>query len=147
MNDKLYNLIKISFFLLTFLSVLTRSDTTVAKTVAKEDTSMALVAKPLLCVTGDSDNRCEIDLLLAWETSDVGRYCLFLHQNENALQCWLQHSQGQWRETKTIQHYAHFWMSRGKTDKKLAEVRVDVLNINPKEKRRNRRRRHVWSLF
>lgn len=114
---------------------------------AKQKSAVSLKAKPLLCVTDNENNECDIDLSVVWKATDIGRYCLFLHEEKGALQCWLEHNNGQWEKRKTIKNYAHFWMSRGKTPQKVAEVKVDVLNINPREKRRNRRRRHVWSLF
>ncbi|MCD9457598.1 DUF3019 domain-containing protein [Marinibactrum halimedae] len=78
------------------------------------------------------------------------------------LQCWAAHKEGEWHKKYLIEESKIFFMTQthsiteSKSNnesthknqfKTVAEESVEVLSTHTKDRRKNRRRRHIWSLL
>lgn len=106
-----------------------------------------LTVKPRLCITDSEQKSCELPLEFTWRTDKNGNYCLVQHANEQQLQCWQQNKQGQWQATQSVTDQELFWLTEDGQALPLAQATVEVLSTYTEDRRRNRRRKHVWSLM
>jgi len=106
-----------------------------------------LSVKPKLCITDSADKTCEMALDFFWRTQDNGNYCLVSKSREATLQCWQQDNQGQWQATQDVSDQDLFWLTEDGELQPLAETSIEVLSTYTEDRRRNRRRKHVWSLM
>jgi len=116
----------------------------VAPTAQADD--MKLSVKPILCITDNRNEVCEMSFLVVWESGERGYYCLFNDYGEAPMRCWNEESEGQLTDDRTVRETFSFWMARADTAVRLAEVRVEVLRMDSDDRRRNRRTRHVWDI-
>ncbi|BFM05380.1 hypothetical protein GCM10025791_15890 [Halioxenophilus aromaticivorans] len=106
-----------------------------------------LTLTPTLCITDSPDKTCELPLEFAWHADNLGNYCLVQKAQQTPLQCWQQDDQGQWQSTLTVNDQELFWLTEDGQARPLAEAAVEVLSTYTEDRRRNRRRKHVWSLM
>ena len=109
--------------------------------------AMDLLVTPKLCITDNADKTCELSLDFEWQTNDQGDYCLINKNDELKLQCWRQDTQGQWQTETQVQNQDIFWMTEEGRAEPLAEAVIEVLSTFTEDRRRNRRRKHVWSIM
>ncbi len=106
-----------------------------------------LTIKPKLCITDSPEKICRLPLEFVWQTDNQGNYCLVQETNRNTLQCWQQDRQGQWQSTQQVNDQEVFWLTQDGQTRPLAEAAIEVLSTYTEDRRRNRRRKHVWSLM
>jgi hypothetical protein len=109
--------------------------------------AMDLSVSPKLCITDKADKTCEMTLDFVWQTNDSGDYCLVEKASQAPLQCWQQDSSGQWQAITVVTNKQVFWMSEDGTAAPLDQEVVEVLSTYSDDRRKNRRRKHVWSLM
>ena len=108
---------------------------------------VSLNISPHLCITDQADKTCTMNLLFEWLAQSNGDYCLVDKKDKRALQCWSKEQYGQWEELLKIQVSRSFLMTQEKNQQPLAEESVEVLSTYSEDRRRNRRRKHIWSLL
>ena len=106
-----------------------------------------LSIKPKLCITDSPEKTCQLPLEFAWQADAMGNYCLVQVANQSTLQCWQQNDQGQWQGTQQVNDQELFWLTQDGQTRPLAEAAIEVLSTYTEDRRRNRRRKHVWSLM
>ena len=115
-----------------------------APTAQAED--MKLTVKPILCITDDRNQVCEMSFLVVWESGERGYYCLFNDYGEAPVRCWNEEHEGRMTDDRTVQETFSFWMTGTDTAARLAQVKVEVLRLYSDDRRRKRRTRHVWDI-
>ena len=103
-----------------------------------------LVSSPYLCPILPKQDLCSKLISLAWETPRRGDYCLWDTSNQSKIKCWEQ----QWSGIIEIPFQSSYSITYQLRDtantRKLAEVKVIVLEkLNQKSKRR----RPFWRVF
>lgn len=106
-----------------------------------------LSVTPKLCITDSPQKQCKLPLEFNWQTDNHGNYCLIQEATRDALQCWQQNRQGQWQSVYTVSDQELFWLTEDGQSQPLAETAIEVLSTYTEDRRRNRRRKHVWSLM
>ena len=109
--------------------------------------AMALAVNPHLCITDSPEKTCTMALEFFWQSNTEGNYCLAQKENQEVLQCWQQDKKGQWQAQKIVQDQEIFWMTNKGEQIPLAAVVIEVLTTFSEDRRRNRPRRHVWSIM
>ncbi|WP_317931334.1 DUF3019 domain-containing protein [Halioxenophilus sp. WMMB6] len=102
---------------------------------------------PQLCITDSADKSCAMVLKFEWQSATTGDYCLVEKESQIALQCWRENRAGQWQEQTTVHDQQIFWMTESGDKVPLAQAAIEVLSTYTEDRRRNRRRKHVWSLL
>ncbi|MCZ6854957.1 MAG: DUF3019 domain-containing protein [Gammaproteobacteria bacterium] len=107
----------------------------------------SLSVKPTLCIVTPQAPYCDTDFHVRWTADRPNEYCLHSDHSEPALQCWQGRLMGEFEENRIISKSFSYWLSQlGFTDR-FSQVEVSVLSARSGERRRNRRRRHVWSIL
>jgi len=107
---------------------------------------MKLSVKPLLCITDNRNEVCEMSFLVVWESGERGYYCLFNDYGEAPMRCWNEEREGRLSDDRAVRETFSFWMTGTDTADRLAEVSVEVLRMDSDDRRRKRRTRHVWDI-
>ena len=126
--------------LLTLLPLTVAADTDVA------DRSMRLTVKPVLCITDNRTPSCRMSFLVLWESAQTGYYCLFSDFGEAPIRCWSDEHSGGTEDERIVQNDFRYWMQDDSSELQLAFVTVEVLRLDNDDRRRKRRKRHVWDL-
>ena len=107
---------------------------------------MQLTVKPLLCVIDNRNPSCDMSFLIVWQSIATGYYCLFSNFTDAPMRCWNEERTGQVNEDRTVTQNFSFWMPGADASARLAEVNVEVLRLDSDDRRRWRRKRHVWDI-
>ncbi len=108
---------------------------------------VTLTVKPVLCITDSREESCELSILVVWRSDSAGRYCLHNDLARQPIQCWQLASAGMVVEDRVVDETFHYWLTNGETDARLAEATLDVMSTETDDRRRQRRRRHVWDIL
>lgn len=106
-----------------------------------------LSIKPKLCVRGTSADQCELEVKISWHGNETGEYCLYSDFSGTPLRCWESDVSGQLHDQVSITADLNYWLAWQPTDDELARRTLKVLTAKSDDRRRSRRRRHVWSVF
>lgn len=112
---------------------------------AADDISLSV--SPTLCITDSPEKTCDMALEFYWKSDTPGHYCLIEDKSHTALQCWQEDSEGHWQSEQTVSDREVFVISEDGQVAPLAQVEIQVLTTYSEDRRRNRRRKHVWSLM
>jgi len=108
-----------------------------------------LVVKPQLCITTVQRPACAVEVALSWQAPAPGDHCVFSDQSEAPRACWQASATGAMTENQVLKQNRSYWLTA--TDaaraQRLAQVEIKVVAAKSSDKRRNRRRRHVWSVL
>lgn len=117
--------------------------------VAAEQLSPAaeLSIKPKLCVRGTAADQCKLTVKIKWTGNSPGAYCLYSDFTETPLRCWQRNASGEMQDEVAITTDLDYWLAWQPDDAELARRTLKLLTAKPDDRRRSRRRRHVWSLF
>jgi hypothetical protein len=50
-------------------------------------------------------------------------------------------------EDRVVDETFRYWLTDGESDSRLAEATLDVMSTESDDRRRHRRRRHVWDIL
>jgi hypothetical protein len=108
-----------------------------------------LVVKPQLCITTVQRPACAVEVELRWQAPALGDHCVFSDQGEAPRACWQASAAGSMTENQVLEQSRSYWLTAtdAKAQQRLAQAEIKVLAAKSTDKRRNRRRRHVWSLL
>lgn len=110
-----------------------------------------LAVKPKLCVIRSGEEHCDVKIRVEWRADRPDLYCVFSKGNKEPLQCWDEAQFGDMLDelnASSNKEYRLEWMDSesGKTAV-LAAAGIKVVVIVPADRRKQRRRRHIWSVF
>ncbi len=108
-----------------------------------------LEISPRLCIVPRGEQECRVDVELRWHAEQKQAYCVYKQQLEQALQCWSEVAFGELLDAliaRSDTRYRLVWDDDGKLVA-LDEAVLKVVSVVPEDRRRQRRRRHVWSVF
>lgn len=103
-----------------------------------------LVSSPYLCPIVPGSKRCNKLVSLAWETPRLGNYCLWDATNQKKISCWEQQWSGIIEIRFQSSHSITYQLINKDNTKKLAEVKVIVLE---KLNQNIKRKRPFWKIF
>ena len=112
-----------------------------------DNVPVVLSVKPVLCITDRQHASCEMSLTIAWRSSSAGHYCLYNDLKTAPLACWARETSGHVEEARLVDRPLNYWLSQGETGVRVAEATVEVVTTDADDRRRNRQRRHAWSLL
>jgi len=110
------------------------------------DNAFQLTVKPVLCITDNRNPNCDMSFLVIWQSVKQGYYCLHNDLAEVPVHCWSEERAGRLDDDRIVQDTFSYWMTGDDTDMRLAEVVVEVLRMDSDDRRRKRRKRHVWDI-
>ncbi len=113
---------------------------------AAGDAVVELEAIPQVCIVDRRNPDCEMKFEVRWRTPARMSVCLSDDRSDTPLMCWEDQDHGVYRQVRTVDRSFRFLLqnSDGVT---LAEKRIEVLNADSADRRRQRRRRNVWSIL
>lgn len=117
--------------------------------VAPDNTASAaseLRIQPSVCLLQPGETICRTDVAIEWSSTVVLLACLSRLDIADPLRCWRDEQRGEFRETLTTERSTVYLLT-SPDNETLAEAKLDVLAVQPADKRRSRRSRHVWDLF
>lgn len=112
-----------------------------------EAVDVELDVKPVLCILDRRTPACDMDFLIAWQSTLTGSYCLFSRFEESPLRCWREALTGEHRESHTVDTSFRYWLTAPGGDEPVAAVTVEVMTTETDDRRRRRRTRHVWDIL
>jgi hypothetical protein len=105
-----------------------------------------LEVKPVLCVTDSRNPSCELSFVVRWRSVTRDYYCVFNDFGDGPLNCWEEAMAGETTDERDVEQSFTFWMTGEDLERRLAEVAVEVLQLDSGDRRRKRRTRHVWDI-
>jgi hypothetical protein len=114
---------------------------------AAEPPPVKLVIKPLLCVLDKTATTCAITFDIRWKSTEPADYCLADSVSPQPLRCWQRTAAGEMKHPRRFAEDFAFWLAPPAGDTRLAEVKIEVLRLGSKDRRRERRTRHVWDVL
>lgn len=114
---------------------------------AAADDGVALSVKPVLCITDSREDACALSISVSWQSDAAGAYCLHNDLVEEPIRCWRGTESGTVEEERVIRETFNYWLTDGDSDTRIAEATVEVMTTDSDDRRRNRRRRHVWNIL
>lgn len=118
-----------------------------AASAEAQDRRATLTVKPVLCITDRRDEPCAISVLVTWRSDGAGRYCLHSDLSALPVRCWELAAAGMLMEDVVVQETFSYWLTAGGSGDRLAEATLDVMSAESDDRRRSRRRRHVWDIL
>ncbi|MFK7730232.1 MAG: DUF3019 domain-containing protein [Pseudomonadales bacterium] len=109
----------------------------------------SIAANPKLCIVRTEGEWCTIDVELAWQSNTDQHYCIRKSEQEAVLHCWPSARLGEFLDrvkAKKDTAYQLVWLSDG-VEHALDEDTLNVVHVVPEDRRRARRRKHIWSVF
>ncbi len=110
-------------------------------------TEANLSLTPSLCVVARDTGRCDISVDVSWKANKDSDYCIYNESSDSPIQCWSYKNQGQSQSKVSINKDIDYWLVWRETGSELDREVLKVVKIMPEDRRRNRRRRHIWSVF
>jgi Protein of unknown function (DUF3019) len=129
--------------LLLALALLLPALTSAAESEGEE---MRLTVRPVLCITDSRNPGCEMSFLVVWSSGTTGYYCLFNDFAEAPVRCWNEERTGRLNDERTVLENFSYWMTGSDRSSRLVQVDVEVLRMDSDDRRRKRRKRHVWDI-
>ena len=108
--------------------------------------TVRLDVKPVLCITDRNKPRCDLSFIVVWQSTASGYYCLHNDFEDAPLTCWRDSRNGRTTDDRSVANSFSFWMTGQDPETRLAEVDVEVLQMDSGDRRRRRRTRHVWDI-
>jgi len=118
----------------------------VAHSQDSAESGLELDVKPVLCVTDHRNPVCRLEFRVTWESTSKDYYCVFNDLLEGPLRCWEDASSGETTDERDVEESFTFWMTGDDLKDRLAEVAIEVLRLDPDDRRRRRRTKHVWDI-
>lgn len=112
-----------------------------------DNVPVVLSVKPVLCITDRHHSSCELSLTIEWRSSSEGDFCLYNDLRSTPLACWARETSGHIEEARLVDRPLNYWLSHRESGARVAEATVDVVTTDSEDRRRNRQRRHAWSLL
>ena len=112
-----------------------------------ESGPVKLSVKPVLCITDKRNQNCAMSFLVRWQSEELGFYCLYNDFSAAPLDCWEEESSAALEEDRVVDRSFSYWLTDRNFAVRLAEAMVEVLSLESTDRRRNRRRRHAWSIL
>ena len=112
-----------------------------------ESEPVQLSVKPVLCITDKRNQTCDMSFLVRWQSGEMGYYCLYNDFSAVPLECWEEGSAGVLEEDRIVDRTFSYWLTDRDLEVRLAEAVVEVLSLESTDRRRNRQRRHAWSIL
>src|SRR5690606_18566573 len=106
-----------------------------------------LSVKPVLCITDRREEGCATSVLVVWRSDGAGNYCLHSELAAEPLRCWQLAASGMLMEELVVQQTFSYWLTDAASGARLAEATFDVMTTDADDRRRSRRRRHVWDFL
>jgi hypothetical protein len=116
-------------------------------TVRGQEPRVSLSVKPMLCITDRREESCALLILVAWQSSRAGPYCLHSELATDPLRCWELAEAGMVVDERVVQTTFRYWLTNGASATPVAEATLDVMSADSDDRRRNRPRRHVWDIL
>ena len=88
-----------------------------------------------------------MSLLVLWQSTETGYYCLYNDFGQAPLRCWTEQRSGELSDERTVDSEFSYWMAADDSNSPLAVVAVEVLRMDTDDRRRKRRSRHVWDIL
>ena len=130
---------------ISLLITLLSASHALAQTAPERSAVTSLLASPGVCVIGDEQQVCEMNLSLLWETPVAGNYCIWIADQPEPLKCWQDSWTGVYSMTFRSAGQVEFIMT---TSTNEVVSRVEVRVIGELEQRiRARRRSGFWRVF
>ncbi|MGH8864466.1 MAG: DUF3019 domain-containing protein [Burkholderiales bacterium] len=114
---------------------------------ATDDKTVTLRVKPVLCVVDRFAMNCDMSFDIHWQSLRAGDYCLSNELQQMPLRCWVSAQLGEHRENLLVSHEFYYWMSEIGGEPRLASVKIELLRLDTRDRRRERRSRHVWDVL
>ena len=111
-----------------------------------QENEATLTVKPVLCVTDRREEGCPLSITVSWRSDDAGDYCLHSDLAEEPIRCWEGAAAGTVVEERVIYETFSYRLTNG-ANATLAEAKLEFLTTDSDDRRRNRRRRHVWDIL
>jgi hypothetical protein len=112
-----------------------------------QDGRVALHVKPVLCITDRREDACMLSIAISWQSDGAGAYCLHSDLAEGPIRCWRGAASGAVVEERVVEESFTYWLTAGASDARVAEATLEVMTMGSDDRRRNRRRRHVWNIL
>jgi hypothetical protein len=109
--------------------------------------AVSLRVKPVLCIIDKRQPDCEMTFQVEWESSQQNDYCLGDDLSPSPLNCWVQQSSGAFDEARVVNQSFKYQLTVDGETEPLAEAKVELMNVDNSDRRRNRRSRHAWSIL
>jgi hypothetical protein len=106
-----------------------------------------LVVKPLLCVIDREAGQCSMTFRIRWKSEAAAEYCLNDSALSTPLRCWPSATSGSHDQKREVGEAFIYWLGAPAGTQRAAEVKIDVLRLDPADRRRERRARHVWDVL
>ncbi len=114
---------------------------------AVEKNYITLKVKPSLYVLGKKQKPKQHRLLVTWKSQVSKTLCLYSDQKKPPLKCWKNASKGQFTDNPVITKNIHYILKEKNNPELLAKTKFVVMSSLFKDRRKQRRRRHVWSIL
>lgn len=118
-------------------------------TMAQSAPEAKLTLKPKLCIVKRGAAACSTDVDVRWSATQQNTFCLHRAGQAVALQCWSKDNVGQFIDQLVARQDTPYWLE-WKTDLgdvEAARAILKVVSVVPEDRRKSRRRRHIWSVF
>jgi hypothetical protein len=106
-----------------------------------------LIVKPLLCVLDREAGQCSMTFRIRWKSEAAAEYCLNDSALSTPLRCWPSAASGSHDQEREVSEAFIYWLGAPDGTQRAAEVKIDVLRLDPADRRRERRARHVWDVL
>lgn len=119
---------------------------TLALPLAYADEDTTLTVSPSICLLAPGEKTCRMNVVLRWQSPSTRFACLVRLARDGTLRCWQDARRGDYRDVHEASATTRYSLT-GQEDETLATAEVDVLAVQPTDRRRARRNRHVWDLL
>lgn len=108
--------------------------------------------QPDLCMTTAQQPRCELTVAIDWQAPEAADFCVRDSLPDSpAVRCWQQAETGAATDSRFVDRSFEYLLTDDQEAAGertvAARARVKVLAARSTDRRRNRRRRHVWSVL
>ena len=110
------------------------------------DEPVTLDVTPSICLLAPGATTCRTDVALRWQSATARFACLLRLEPGDALRCWESALSGEYRDVHDAAT-ASIYTLTNRDNEPLASASVDVLEVQPTDRRRSRRNRHVWDIL
>jgi hypothetical protein len=103
---------------------------------------ISLTSKPAKCVSLKQGNICYQDILMQWQASEVGDYCLYNQLEPEPIQCWQGNDHGQYSFEFNFAETQQYVMRQQDQSEDLAVATIEVKWVY-----KVRRNQFSWRVF
>lgn len=112
---------------------------------AEDDHTIAI--KPKLCLKKRLADFCDIEVDIYWKANQIDHYCVVDTTSGKTIACWENHLAGEAKDEVHTQVDLNYVLMQEGNNEQLVSQALNVLSLEDDTLGKNRRRRHVWSLF